>query len=78
MIQKLRCPNTDFGVVVATENLDMGGAYLLYAKGNTTISTIGGSTAYITDQMMLTFRNTTGPDLQDLAVLQPKNGIYLH
>ena len=85
-------PTSDFGMVLATENIDMGGEYLFYAKGNASISIFDGAPAYITDtiydvttntltaiihvsenttQMMLSFRNTTGPGLQDIALLQP-------
>ena len=84
-------PTCDFGVVIATDNLDLGGQYLLYAKGNADVS-VPGSSGYITnktydvasntmtaiinvpegeEQTFLSFRNTTGPGLQDLAVLQP-------
>jgi hypothetical protein len=85
-------PTTDFGMVIATNNVDMGGEYFFYAKSNAQISAVGGSSAYITNktydattniltavvnvpqgttQMMLGFRNTTGPGLQDIALLQP-------
>ncbi|CAF3298259.1 unnamed protein product [Rotaria sp. Silwood2] len=85
-------PNNDFGIVLATNNIDMGGTYMLYAKGNAQVSTAGGSPANIVNktydastntltalinvpqgaiQMMLSFRNTTGPGLQDIAILQP-------
>ena len=84
-------PLEDFGVVTATGNLDLGGEYLLYAKGNAEIS-FTASSGYVTnktydsatntmtailhvpegaDQTFLSFRNTTGPGLQDLVFLQP-------
>lgn len=86
-------PTSDFGMVISTEYLDMGGQYLLYAKGNADVSISGGCSGYITDksydpstnsftalvnvpqgeqQTFLSFRNTTGPGLQDIALLQPK------
>ena len=43
-------PTNDFGVILATNNLDMGGAYLLFAKGNAQISTIDGLSIYTTNQ----------------------------
>jgi hypothetical protein len=85
-------PTSDFGMVIATGSIDMGGKYLFYAKGNAQIEAVGGSPAYITNQtydassntmtalvnvpqgatqMMLGFQNTTGPGLQDIALLQP-------
>ncbi|UJR12213.1 hypothetical protein I4U23_016390 [Adineta vaga] len=84
-------PTNDFGVVIATNNLDMGGKYFFYAKGNANISTIDSLSIYITDQtydkstntltacinvpqgqpgIILSFRNTTGPGLQDMVFLQ--------
>ena len=84
-------PTSDFGVVLATNDLDMGGAYLLSAKGNAQISTIDGLSIYVTNQtydastniltawinvpqgqtgIILSFRNTTGPGLQDIVLLQ--------
>ena len=84
-------PTCDFGVVIATDNVDLGGQYFLYAKGNADVSISGGCSGYITnktydattntmtaiinvpegeDQTFLSFRNTTGPGLQDIAVLQ--------
>ena len=85
-------PLQDFGVVLATDYVDMGGKYLFYAKGNAQISIDGDHYSYITNetydastniltaflniaegttQLMLSFQNTTGPGLQDIAVLQP-------
>ena len=85
-------PNSDFGVVFVTSNIDMGGAYQLYAKGNADISVDFEPQTYITDktydpttnilsaiinipesttQIMIGFRNTTGPGLQDIILLQP-------
>jgi hypothetical protein len=85
-------PTSDFGITIATDNLDLGGKYLLSAKGNASVSVPGDHSAYITDQtydpstntltayvnieqgqdqLFLSFRNTTGPGLQDIAFLQP-------
>ena len=85
-------PTEDFGVVLATDYVDMGGKYLFSATGNAQISINGDHYSYITDQkydastntlsavlniaqgttqLMLSFQNTTGPGLQDIAVLQP-------
>jgi hypothetical protein len=85
-------PTQDFGVVLATDYVDMAGKYLFYAKGNAHISLGGDHNSYITNQtydaatntliafiniaqgttqLMLIFQNTTGPGLQDIAVLQP-------
>jgi len=79
-------PKSDFGMVTGTGNLDLGGEYLLYAKGNADVS-LNASPGYITDktydaatntmtaivhvpegadQTFLSFRNTTGPGLQDI------------
>ena len=79
-------------MVIGTDNVDLDGKYLLYAKGNAQVSLSGGCSGYITeqtydpvtntmttivnipedeDQKMLSFRNTTGPGLQDIALLQP-------
>jgi hypothetical protein len=79
-------------MVIATNSLDLGGKYLLYAKGNAEVSISGGCSGYITNQTydvatntmtaivnvpegesqtFLSFRNTTGPGLQDIALLQP-------
>ncbi len=84
-------PTSDFGMVTATDNIDLGGEYLLYAKGNAEVS-LTASSGYITNktydsttntmtaivhvpqgesQTFLSFRNTTGPGLQDIAFLQP-------
>ncbi len=43
-------PTEDFGIVFATDNVDFGGKYLLYAKGNAQVSISGGCSGYITDQ----------------------------
>ena len=85
-------PVEDFGVILATNDLDMGGKYLFYAKGNAQISTIDGLSIYITNLtynastnilsaiinvpqgqtgIILSFRNTTGPGLEDIVLLQP-------
>ena len=85
-------PTSDFGMVIVTGSVDLGGKYLFYAKGNAKIEAVGSSPAYITNQtydassntmtafvnvpqgttqMMLGFTNTTGPGLQDIALLQP-------
>jgi hypothetical protein len=85
-------PTSDFGMVIASDSVDMAGAYLLYAKGNAEVSIDLQSGAYISNKtydastnimtafinipqgakyMTLSFRNTTGPGLQDIAVLQP-------
>ena len=85
-------PTSDFGMVLATDNIDLGGKYLLQAKGNAVVSISGGCSGYITnqtydattntltaivnipegeEQSFLSFRNTTGPGLQDIALLQP-------
>ena len=84
-------PTSDFGMVIATDSVDFGGTYLLYAKGNAEISEPVDRSTYITnktydastntltavvnvpqgvDQLMLSFRNTTGPGLQDMVILQ--------
>jgi hypothetical protein len=84
-------PTEDFGMVLATGNVDLGGKYLLYAKGNAQVS-LSECSGYISDQtydpttdtmtafvnilegeqqMFLSFRNTTGPGLKDIALLQP-------
>ena len=85
-------PTSDFGTIIATYNADLGGAYLLYAKGNAQISIDDDSYSYITNQsydsstntlsaivniqegtmnLALSFRNTSGPGLQDIVLLQP-------
>jgi hypothetical protein len=85
-------PTSDFGMVIATNNLDFGGKYLLEAKGNAVVSISVNCSGYITnqtydastntmtaiinipegeDQSFLSFRNTTGPGLQDILLLQP-------
>jgi hypothetical protein len=85
-------PTQDFGVILASGSVDMGGKYLLYAKGNAEISVDLQSNAYVSNKtydsstntltafinipenatyLMLSFRNTTGPGLQDIALLQP-------
>jgi hypothetical protein len=84
-------PTSDFGMVIATNNVDMGGTYLLHATGNAQISTTASPGTFVNktydastntltaflnvpqgaDQMMISFRNTTGPGLQDIALLQP-------
>ena len=85
-------PTSNFGVILSTGAVDMGGIYFLYAKGNAQISVIAGTYGYITNQtynastniltalvnipqgvtgIILSFQNTTGPGLQDLALLQP-------
>ena len=85
-------PTSDFGVILADASLDLGGVYLLYAKGNAEISIDLDSSSRITNktydvstntltallnikqgvpQLVISFRNTSGPGLQDIAVLQP-------
>jgi hypothetical protein len=85
-------PTSDFAVILSSGAIDLGGAYLIYAKGNANISIWDNRQAYITNQtydpttntltavanlpenstsFILVFENTTGPGLQDLAVLQP-------
>ncbi len=85
-------PTSDFAVVLSASAVDMGGAYLLHAKGNANVSVYGVPHAYITNkthdettnmmtavvnipqgstQLILAFENTTGPGLQDIALLQP-------
>lgn len=84
-------PTEDFGMVIATDNLDLGGKYLLSAKGNAQVSlsacsgyftnerydpTTNTMTAIINiregeDQIFVSFRNTTGPGLTDVVLLQP-------
>ncbi len=85
-------PTIDFAVILSSGAIDLGGTYLIYAKGNANISVWGNLQAYITDKtydsttntmiavanmpdnstsLVLVFQNTTGPGLQDLAVLQP-------
>mgnify|MGYP002475020929 CR=1 FL=1 len=89
-------PTADFGVIIVSDNLDMGGIYLLYANGNAEISepidrgtqitnkiydaTTNTLTALVnvpqnTTQIMLSFRNTTGPGLQNISWLQPNYNI---
>ena len=43
-------PTSDFGVVLESTGLDMGGRYLLYAKGNAEVSIDVVPSAYITDK----------------------------
>jgi hypothetical protein len=38
-------PISDFGMALATDNIDMGGKYLFYAKGNASITTFDGAPA---------------------------------
>jgi hypothetical protein len=85
-------PTSDFAVILSSGAIDLGGAYLIYAKGNANISVWDNLQAYITNKtydpttntmtaianmpenstsLVLVFQNTTGPGLQDLAVLQP-------
>ena len=85
-------PTSDFGMVLATDNVDLGGQYYFQAKGNAEISISGGCSGYITNQTydsatntmtaivnipegeqqsFLSFRNTSGPGLQDIVLLQP-------
>jgi hypothetical protein len=85
-------PTSDFGVIISAGAVDLGGAYLLSAKGNANVSVFGDYRAYITNktydavtntltavvnirenttQIILSFQNTTGPGLQDIALLQP-------
>jgi hypothetical protein len=81
-------PTCDFGMVLASLNLDLGGTYLLHAIGNATIANWEGEvrqtydpvtntlTANLTmvdgtDGMVIVFRNTTGPGLRNISLLQP-------
>ena len=85
-------PITDFGVQISSEAVDMGGTYLLTAKGDAHVALIGGSsqsiknktydpvtntlTAFVVvrigaDSIILQFKNTTGPGLQNISLLQP-------
>jgi hypothetical protein len=85
-------PISDFGVQISSGAVDMGGTYLLHAKGNANVSLMGGSedsiknktynattntlTAFVTvregaTDLVLIFRNTTGPGLQNISLLQP-------
>ena len=85
-------PSSDFGIVLASDSADFGGAYLFYAKGNAEISIDLDSASYVSDktydastntltavinivqnasQVLISCRNTTGPGLQDIAILQP-------
>ncbi len=81
-------PTCDFGMVLASLNLDLGGTYLFHAIGNATISNWEGEvhqtydpltntiTANITmgertDGIVIVFRNTTGPGLRNISLLQP-------
>jgi hypothetical protein len=84
-------PLEDFGMVLASGSLDLGGKYLFYGKGNAQISftacsgyttnqTYDASTNTMTaiinvpegeQQLLLSFHNTSGPGLTDIALLQP-------
>jgi hypothetical protein len=85
-------PTSDFGVILASVAADMGGTYLLHAKGNADVSLVDCSkdsilnktynatsntlTAFVivpqgATNLTLSFRNTTGPGLQNISVLQP-------
>jgi hypothetical protein len=85
-------PTNDFGAITLSGSVDIGGKYLLYAKGNADVLIDLDPSAYISNKtydassntftaiinmpegpgsMLLSFRNTTGPGLQDIALLQP-------
>jgi hypothetical protein len=85
-------PKEDFGAITLSGSVDIGGKYLLYAKGNAEVLIDLDPSAYISNKtydassntftavinmpegpgsMLLSFRNTTGPGLQDIALLQP-------
>lgn len=85
-------PTSDFGMVLVSDGVDLGGKYLLYAKGNASVTIENHANGYISEQnydpstntltafinleqgqqdFFLGFRNTSGPGLQDIAVLQP-------
>lgn len=85
-------PTDDFGAVVASGFFDLGGTYLIGAKGNADIALTDDIPDYIcnktydsstntlsavlvlpqnTSQIRLSFRNTTGPGLQNISILQP-------
>lgn len=44
-------PTSDFGVVISFNALDIGGTYLLFAKGNADISIFSNPNAYITNKV---------------------------
>ena len=64
----------DFGVVIATNGIDHGGAYQLYAKGNATIKVIVQDYAYISDQ---TYDATTNTLSAIVNIPQGTNDIFL-
>jgi hypothetical protein len=85
-------PTKDFGVLIASDSFDLGGTYLLYAKGDAEVSIPNRLPGLIVNKtydsitntlsaliilpqgaakMRLSFRNTTGPGLQNISVLQP-------
>ena len=43
-------PTSDFSVILSVTAVDLGGAYLIYAKGHANISVFGNYRAYITNQ----------------------------
>jgi hypothetical protein len=50
-------PTNDFGVVLSTGAIDMGGTYFLYAKGNADITFVGGTYGYISNKTYNTSTN---------------------
>ena len=81
-------PTCDFGMVLASLNLDLGGTYLFHGIGNATIENWQGkvhqtydpATNTLTANLSMTessvgivivLRNTTGPGLRNISLLQP-------
>lgn len=81
-------PTCDFGVILASLNLDLGGTYLFRAIGNASITNWDGTVEQTydpltntmttnrtmpvgTDGIVIVFRNTTGPGLRNIGLLQP-------
>lgn len=81
-------PTSDFAMVLAGLNLDLGGTYLFHAIGNASIANWEGTveqtydpstntlTANLTmsdntDGIVIVLRNTTGPGLRNVSLLQP-------
>jgi hypothetical protein len=46
-------PTSDFGVILSASAVDLGGTYLLYAKGNAQVSVFGNYRAYIIRMLIL-------------------------
>ncbi len=51
-------PKNDFGTVLCSNSVDMGGKYLLYAKGNADISSVVDRAVYITNKTYDASTNT--------------------